>query len=217
MFGLRVRNNNDVLQVSSERPCLSVHDEGVLAIGTAYYTVINFNQVCTTTQPPIIFVRAERGSASEQTTFKCGVVGSPGNWTGFRLVNGNTTQINYLHWFAAVWAPLTASGNYGMRVRDVNGNICFHSSSQLVKFSRFITSWTRISGDSSVSTYSSGQTLAADEYVSISQFHTSSLATYNGAKHIGLTFDANNVIKLTANGLTLANIGYWPVLLAKKS
>lgn len=138
MFGLRVTNDSGVIQVSSEKPYMSLHAEGFQAIGTAYRTTIYFSQPCTTTQPPMIFIRPERGSQGETSTFKCGVLGSPGNWTGFVLINGNTTQINYLHWFAAIWRPLTASGDYGMRIRDAAGNVCFHSSSQLIKFSRFI-------------------------------------------------------------------------------
>lgn len=218
MFGFRARNNDDVIQVSSDRAYMSLHEEGYLAIGSAYDTTITFTRPCTTTQPPMIFIRANSGSAGETTTFKCGVVGSAGNWTGFRLINGNTTQINYLYWFAAIWAPLTASGDYGMRLRDASGQVCFHSSSQLVKFSRFITHWTYLSGGAGVQTYTSGQTIAADEYALVSQCHTYTAAIYGSvSRHIGLTFDAAGVIKLTVNGGGVVDLDYFPVLLAKKS
>ncbi|MDV7209883.1 hypothetical protein [Azotobacter beijerinckii] len=218
MFGLRVTNDSGVVQVSSEKPYMSLHAEGYQAIGSTYRTTITFAQPCTTTQPPIIFIRAERGSQSEQTSFKCGVTGSPGNWTGFVLINGNTTQVNYLYWFAAVWRPLTASGNYGMRIRDANGEICFHASSQLIKFSRVITEWTEIYNDGFVATFGSGIIIASDEYMMASHCHTSMVSCYGGIQHIGVTLDADGQVMITFTGhVTNSGVGYLPVLLTKKS
>lgn len=217
MFGFRARNDGGVIQVSADRPYLSLHAEGSLALGTAYQTVINFPTVCTTQQPPLIFVRPTWASQGENLSFKCGVIGSPGAWTGFRLVNGNTTQVSKLDWFAAVWAPLTASGSYGMRIRDPSGNVCFHSSSQLVKFSRFITSWTLKTWNTFITELVSDVTLAGDEFALVSHCHTYSVASYNGTLHIGVSFSPTGLVGLTLNGTTVGGIDYFPVLLAKKS
>lgn len=219
MFGFRARNDGGVIQVSAEHPYLSLHADGSLALGTAYQTVINFPTVCTTQQPPLIFVKPTWASQGENLSFKCGVIGSPGNWTGFRLVNGNTTQVSSLLWFAAIWAPLTAAGDYGMRIRDANGNICFHSSSQLIKFSRFITSWTFVSWNTFVAELTSTVTLASDEYALVSHCHSYSVVSYGSTNlHIGVRISPSGVIGLTLNGNTAAaGIGYFPVLLAKKS
>ena len=219
MFGFRAKNDNGTIQLSAERPYMSLHAEGFLNVGTAYQTTITFAQPCTTTQPPMIFIRPVWASQGEDLGFKCGVIGSPGNWTGFKLVNSNTTQISQLDWFAAVWAPLTVSGNYGMRIRDANGNICFHSSSQLIKFSRFITYWTHKTSTTFYSEFVSNVTLASDEYVLVSQCHSFSVAAVMSAnRHIGVSLSPAGLVGLTTNPATSTNgIGYFPMLLAKKS
>jgi len=219
MFGFRARNDNGVIQVSADRPYLSLHEKGTVNIGTAYNTLINFSTPCTTVQPPLIFFRSAWTSQGEGLTLKCGVVGSPGNWTGFRLINANTTQLSISDWFAAVWSPLQAAGPFGMRVRDASGTVCFHSSSQLIKFSRFITTWTYLSGNSNISTYTSGQTLASDEYALVSQCHSHSISTRASTNmHIGVTVTAAGVIGLVTNPSTGSlGLGYFPVLLAKIS
>lgn len=218
-FGFRARNNGGVIQLSAERPYLSLHAEGAVNIGTAYQTVITFPTVCTTQQPPLIFVRPAWASQGEDLAFKCGVIGSPGNWTGFRLVNANTTQISILDWFAAVWAPLTAAGSYGMRIRDANGNVCFHSSSQLIKFSRFITSWTRVSWTTFIAEFKSNVILAGDEYALVSHCHSYSVVSQSSTNlHIGVSLSPTGVVGLVLNSSTSSvGIGYFPVLLAKKS
>lgn len=222
MFGLEVINDSGVLQLSAESQYLAEHESDIFTFGSGVYSKnISFSQPVTSQYPPLIFVRIISASQGESSSYIARVLGSPGNWTGFNLRSGNTTQTTTGEWIASTYQPLPSSQQFGMRVYGASGNLIFDFSRPILKYSRVISSWTYGGNPSSgIYVYNSGVTLASNEFVMVNQSIRSHVsASASTSSYTGITILANSEVKLTVNtGGTgpFTSFGYFAIPLAKR-
>jgi len=130
-YGLRFKNNSDVVTLDSEFSRLVVLQSGRYSGGVA------FSPVITSEEPPLVFVRPDASVTFQYVT----ISGSPGNWTGFSYLGGGAGNF----FCAAFLSRETAS--YGLRLRDGTRKLLFDSGTPCAQFTRAITSWSYLGSE----------------------------------------------------------------------
>lgn len=138
-FGLSVRNDSSYIQIDSETPRLCALYSGSYAASGSSNVTVNFPAPITTSEPPCIFIR---NSPSQPDVLYMGmyVLGSAGNWTGFRIEAANVTWRPAGKWFVAVFASMS-SASWGLRMWDANGAVIYDSGATPVIFTKASNSW----------------------------------------------------------------------------
>lgn len=176
-FGFEAKNLNGTVTVSDINKVLVFYQRGIVNITSATtdrpgYGTITFSSPITTPEAPTLFVRYSSGNiASLAVYFTC--LGSPGNWTGFRITSGAggaVLQNHFLEWVACKYINSTGNDPLGMQVFDANGSPVFDTSQKLVKYSKFTKAWS-FGGDEFFTTWTPlGITIDADDFINISGF-----------------------------------------------
>lgn len=138
-----------VFEIRNPSGNLSVDDEFVnyaeLANGTFSFTagganpdtgVIPFPSTLTSPHPPVVVARW----AANSNVFCLGyeVVGSPGAWTGFKMVLGSLSGTHALSVVYRVFAPPTSSPGWAWRTYRANQELCFSSGFTPMEIERYI-------------------------------------------------------------------------------
>lgn len=151
MFGFEAINNDNSVIVSntnshlifSERGTVDVRNNSVVdrpAVGTATFTT-----PVLTIAPPKVFARLVSSRHSSMTIYTA-LIGSPGNWTGFRIYaaarGGGILPLYVVDWVCCKNFDRPTTADYGFALYDENGVEIFSSDKKLVKYSKFTKSWT---------------------------------------------------------------------------
>lgn len=142
-YGIRAFNNNVRTQIDSINRVLTVRYSGNFNIGfqgpgsgnQIQWGGADFASPITTHERPLIFLNAD----NYMMVGNFYVIGSPGNWTGFRVKAWNDPSHGdvwlypmLIKWFCASYmTPNTPVGDYGASVRDSSGNRTFVTTANL--------------------------------------------------------------------------------------
>ncbi|HCJ30659.1 MAG TPA: hypothetical protein DHV63_15540 [Pseudomonas sp.] len=179
-FGLEATNNSNVVTVSNNSRLLVFSERGTVRVrssnsDTPGYGSITLAKPITTTATPEIFVKVSsfnRTSIAVYFTF----IGSPGNWTGFKVTAaaGSTNNLmdHTLEYVACKYSDSPSSEDYGMELYDETGSgeVIFNSTDSPVIFDRFTKTWTHQSTSNGVGRYASGKSIATDDFIGVSGF-----------------------------------------------
>lgn len=140
-YGLRARNDNNLVQIDNVNKVMSVAGFGSFQLGrrgAGDYILTgrgNFPSPITTTEEPYVFLRSDTG----MMVCKYRVLGSPGAWTGFTVeawLGGPFATLLYtVHWMVGSSTPSAAEGDYGIRVRNGSSERTFNSNDNLILLS----------------------------------------------------------------------------------
>ncbi|UXZ43619.1 hypothetical protein [Pseudomonas soli] len=142
-YGIRAFNNDVRTQIDAINRVLTVRYNGTFSIGfqgpgsgnQVQWGGADFAAPITTYERPLIFLNAE----NYMMVGNFYVLGSPGNWTGFRVKAWNDPAHGdiwlypmIIKWFCASYmTPSTPAGDYGASVRDASGNRTFVTTANL--------------------------------------------------------------------------------------
>lgn len=165
-YGIRARNNNILTQIDAVNRVLTIRYSGQFQFGQqsnpgSQSTVIEWAYVAfpapiTTYERPLIFLNA----ADYMMVGNFSVIGSPGNWTGFRLkawmhpLHGSAwLRFMTIRWFCSSYqAGAVSPGAYGARVSDANGILLFATTMNITSLNSqpasnsFVQAGTSITG-----------------------------------------------------------------------
>ncbi len=140
-YGLRFKNNNDVVTLDSEFARLVVLESGTWD-GLGQGVDVPFGSPVLTDEPPLVFVRPE----TADTLCFCTLSGGAGAWYGFSF-KGIVGVPTRGRWFVAAFKSVPTA-TYGMRLRDGSSKLLFDSATPAAQFTRSITSWQYIGSSS---------------------------------------------------------------------
>ena len=196
-FGLSATNNGGSVVISSDYKTLVFSERGTFQITSRFSNgegsgAATFTKVVQTQEPPQVFVRFVSGSHTS-LSFYTTITGSPGNWTGFKVVSailtGNQTQNFSMEYVSCKYSDKKSVDMYGLEIYDYQGNIVYTSSDRVVRYSKFTKNWTwmRPNYPGVVNVFNSGLVLDADDFVSISSIDRGvswnmGLVTYAGLR-----------------------------------
>lgn len=150
-FAFRIKNPNGQLAVDDEFVNYAELHHGTFSFtagGSNPDTgIIAFPATLTTPHPPVVVARW----AANNNVFCLGyeVVGSPGAWTGFRMVLGSLSGTHPLTVTYRVFAPPTSSPGWALRTYRENQELCFSTGYTPMEIERYISpsmgSWTHLS------------------------------------------------------------------------
>lgn len=137
-YGIRARNENNLVQIDNVNKVMSVARSGSFALGRrgpGDYIITNggtFSPPITTTEEPYVFLRSDTG----MMVCKYRLLGSPGAWTGFTVdgwFGGAFANLFYtVKWMAGVSSVSAADQDYGIRIRNASSERTFNSSDNLI-------------------------------------------------------------------------------------
>lgn len=140
-YGLRFKNNNDVVTLDSEFARLVVLESGTWD-GLGQGVDVPFGSPVLTDEPPLVFVRPETADTLCFFTLS----GGAGAWYGFSF-KGIVGVPTRGRWFVAAFKSVPTA-TYGMRLRDGSSKLLFDSATPAAQFTRSITSWQYIGSSS---------------------------------------------------------------------
>lgn len=141
-YGIRTLNNNIRTQIDSVNRVLSIRYSGKFTfeipsrgLNIEGDNFLTFPAPITTTERPLVFLNANDYLMVGQ--FR--VVGSPGNWTGFRVADFRDqshgpgwNQPIRISWYCASYMAIDSSdGVFGARIRDSSGKTTFNTNANL--------------------------------------------------------------------------------------
>lgn len=181
-YGFLAINDDGYVQIDAETPRLSVLSSGAYQ-GTSKEVTVSFPQAITTQEPPCVFIRPSTTTGTE-LYYAMSLLGTAGNWTGFRISTGNVNFLPSGKWFAAVFAP-TAAATYGMRIWDGAGSRVYDSGAPPAVVTNVVQSWTyagAVGGTLAGHYYwRSPYDVGEDEYVMINPFTLPALSASSPA------------------------------------
>ncbi|MCQ2034470.1 hypothetical protein [Stutzerimonas kunmingensis] len=177
-YGFLAINDSGYVQIDAETPRLSVLSSGTYQ-GTSMTVTVAFPQPITTQEPPCVFIRPSTSSGTE-LYYGMSILGSAGNWTGFRISTRNVSYLPSGKWFAAVFAP-TASATYGVRIWNGAAARVYDSGAAPAVVTNVVQSWTYVGSVSGTLAghyyWRASYEVAADEYVMINPFTLPALSS----------------------------------------
>lgn len=205
-YGLRFKNNSDVVVLDSEFARLVVVHSGSYGPGGAV-----FPSPVTTDEPPLVFVRP-----NANTTFQyVSVSGTTGNYTGFTFLGGGSGQYFCAAFKAREVAP------YGLRLRDGNSKLLFDSGTPCAQFTKTITAWIYIgySQDPQGMTkinFTASTDLSSGDYLMLNNIGMDVGANSNRTAKLYCTWDySNNRIVMYTVGVSNVTSFFVPAVFAK--
>lgn len=141
-YGVRARNDSNLVQIDNSNKAIRVASSGSFAIGRRgpgdYITSGGgtFSPAITTTEEPMVFLRSDTG----MMVCNYRVVGSPGAWTGFTVDGWFGGAFNTLY-YTVKWmvgtnvATSPPSGDYGIRIKNELSEATFNSNDNLILLS----------------------------------------------------------------------------------
>jgi|GEM_PF-1587622 len=179
-FGLEATNNSNVVTISNNARLLVFSERGTVNVRSSYsdrpgYGTVTLAKPIRTTATPEIFVRVasfNRASVSVYFTF----IGSPGNWTGFKITAAaagvNNLIDHVLEYVACKYSDSPSAEDYGVEMYNENGSgeVIFNSTDAPALFDRFTKRWAHQSTSNGVGRYTSGLPVAADDFIGVSGF-----------------------------------------------
>ena len=181
-FGFSAVNDSDSVMVSDTHQHLVFERRGTLTVsgGTInkqHSAAITFPTAITTTPPPKIFLKVQSSSHASITMY-CVLLGSPGNWTGFRIycaAAGTAPAPNYVFQYVVCkFVNSAPSSGFGMVIYDAAGQPVFRHDAKLVKYSKFTKTWTytrTLSGAWFYTFFPSGITITPDDFIDVSSIN----------------------------------------------
>lgn len=172
-YGLTVKNDSGSIIISSYYKVLVFSERGTFRIQSQYtdkpgYGIVAFKTPVRSSEPPEIFVRRVSGTTPNLNVFMT-MLGSTGNWTGFKITSGaggSVLQNHSMEFVCCKFSDVKSNDAFGMQLWDESGRPVFTSSDRIVKFDKMTKAWSKSQG-TNLDTYSSGMTVAADDFVSI--------------------------------------------------
>lgn len=213
-YGLTAKNDLDVVTIDSEFSRLCIFHKGRYS-GAANSVYVGFQNVVTSQEPPLIFLRPDNNGSFVQAG--CVIYGAPGAWTG-TAITGTTTVGSIM---VAAFASATSS-DYGMRLRDGSGKQLFDSGAAVAVFTRAAQNWTYTH-----TTYSQGGAVATNwyafplsyesgDYLMINTIRMWMMSGNNGARQTGLRFDfAAGLLRISVTDVSNPIYFSFPALFAK--
>ncbi len=138
-FGLSVKNDHSYIQIDSDTPRLCALFSGSYAASGSSSVTVTFPSPVQTVEPPCVFIRNSEGQPDVLYSGMY-LVGSAGNWTGFRLDTGNVQWRPAGKWFAAVFASRSAA-TWGLRMWGADGAVIYDSGATPVIVTKATNSW----------------------------------------------------------------------------
>lgn len=215
-YGLSVVNDYGAVVIDSDHKVLIFSERGNFNIQSRYtdregYGNATFTKPILTQEPPQLFVRYVSGLHSNLGIYTT-MLGSPGNWTGFRVtsaVRGNPNLQNYLmEYVSCKYAYQHNESDYGMEVYDKLGDIVFTSGDRIVRFGKFTKDWSLTVGNS-VDIYRSGLAIDVDDFICVSAIDRGVMWFADHSNYTGLTIldGGVRVLNITTNVRTAG--GEW--------
>lgn len=141
-YGIRARNDSNLVQIDNSNKAIRVASSGSFALGRrgAGDFIMSgggtFSPAITTAEEPMVFLRSDTGMMVANYR----VLGSPGAWTGFTVdgwFGGAFSSLYYtVKWMVGIpMASSSASGDYGVRIRNAQAEMTFNSNDNLILLS----------------------------------------------------------------------------------
>lgn len=216
-FGFKSINDGNYTQIDSELPRLCLLEKGSYS-GSGGAVTVNFVSPVATVEPPMVFIRPSTSSnAIYRTNF---LLGTSGNWTGFRITALNINTVPAGDWFVAAFASRGTS-KFGMRLFSSAGDLVYDSGAYAVAVSGVLPSWTyvgKVPSETGAIYYqwTAGRGLAAGEYYMLNEFSLGVQDAGNGST-CGVSCDyTSNKMFMWSNGFSAwTDQGHRPVIFAK--
>lgn len=216
-YGFRAVNDFGSVTISSVYKVLVFSERGAYQVTSQYIDrggegAVSFTKAITTQEAPQVFVRVQ--SASHATLgIYISMVGSAGNWTGFRTFSaapGASPLQNFtLEYVACKFADSVQASGYGMNIYDSNGRPVFSAQDKIVRYSKFATNWTMVTDQSNYRVFTPNIDLDWDDFICVSAFDRGlNWATANSqfsAFNIWLNWAPN----LNTYVQRITSLGYW--------
>ncbi|MFJ4587914.1 hypothetical protein ACIP1Z_11480 [Pseudomonas moraviensis] len=188
-FGLTAVNDAGIVSIDSEYARLSVMQSGRYS-GSSGVASVTFNPPLTMQEPPFIFVRPDNNGGV--VTIGCGLIGSPGNWTGMTVI-GATNYNPAGKYFVGGFAP-SATAHFGLRLWNGSNTLIFDSGMQSAVFTRFYQNWTYVKSTQDTqgfytNWYSAPFNSSSEEYLMINNASMRLLSGDNVGRIGGIFFD----------------------------
>ncbi|QHD05556.1 hypothetical protein [Pseudomonas sp. R76] len=202
-YGLTVINDSSVVSIDSEYARLCVFHKGTYTANVG----ITFQNVVTTQEPPLVFIRPQNNGAFIQLGLTLG--GSAGAWAGATVVSG---QAHSGEIFVAAFSskPITS---YGLRMWDADSKQIFDSGTQAVIFTRAVQNWsythtTYSSQGLPTNWYAITLNYALGDYLMINNARMPMMGANNETRSGGLRYDfASSVLRFSVT--TVSNPFYF--------
>ncbi len=220
-YGFLAINDDGYVQIDADTPRLSVLSKGNYQ-GSSMTVTVSFPQPITTAEPPCVFIRPSTRTGTE-LYYAMSILGSSGNWTGFRISSQNVAYLPAGKWFAAVFAP-TASATYGLRIWNGAGARVYDSGAAPAVVTNVVQSWSyvgAVSGSLAGHYYwRAAYTVAEDEYVMINPFTLPALSATSPSASptsISLNYSQNyaEIYQQGPGGTVFINKGNVPAVFAR--
>lgn len=215
-YGLLTRNDYGSVTISSSNKVMVFAERGTFVVSSRYSDregtgSFEFAKVIKTNEPPQIFLRVVTASYSSLTLYAT-VVGSPGNWTGFRITSAVTGTVHTysLEFVSAKFSDTRSTLEFGEEVSDETGSVVFSSSDRVVRYGKFTKEWTKSTGDE-VDFYYSNVPIDSDDFISVTSIDrgVSWLINYN--RYVGLRIWSGGApdLRINCNKETAGGNWYW--------
>ncbi len=202
-YGLSVTNDAGTISLDSEYARLCVFHKGTYTANAG----ITFQNVVTTQEPPLIFIRPYNNGSFIQLGVSIG--GSAGSWGGATVVSGGAHSGEI---FVAAFSSKPLSP-YGLRMWDSSGNQIFDSGAQAAVFTRALPNWgythSEQTGQGLIRNwYAIPMNYAAGDYLMINNARMPMMADNNESRGTALRYDfAAGVIRFSVT--TVSNPIYF--------
>lgn len=220
-YGFLAVNDDGYVQIDAEKPRLSVLSSGTYQ-GTTMTVTVSFPQPITTQEPPCVFIRPSTATGTE-LYYAMSILGSAGNWTGFRISTRNVGYLPSGKWFAAAFAP-TASATYGLRIWDGAAARVYDSGAAPAVVTNVVQSWAYVGavGGTLAGHYywRAAYAVDEDEYVMINPFTLPALSATSPSASptaISLNYAQNyaEIYQQGPGGTVFTNKGNVPAVFAR--
>lgn len=147
-FGLSITNNNSQTVISDSTYNMQVVERVLNAVPVSsvanYNDYYRFSAPVTTQEPPMVFIRDEVGTGATTLRKFYKIVGSPGNWIGFGVMqctfvtSGNyVTDVAHNHPFYRISyivgvRPTVLTESFGLALYDAAGKLQYTSDKPLI-------------------------------------------------------------------------------------
>ena len=216
-YGFRAINDFGSVTISSAYKVLVFSERGTYQVNSQYTDrggegSVSFSKTITTIEAPQVFVRVAAASHANLGVY-VSMVGSPGNWTGFRTFSaapGSSPLQNFtLEYVACKFADSVQATGYGMNIRDANGVPVFSAQDKVVRYSKFATSWTMVTNADDYRVFTPNVTIEADDFICVSAFDRGLNWATGNSQFSAFNIWLNWAPNLNTYVQRITALGYW--------